>query len=61
MPRVARTAALRSIVGGHIERVGVHSDKAHHFYGLTDSGLALLARHQAAKRQAASRVTKLAK
>ena len=58
MPRVARTTALRSMAGGHIEWVSSHADKAHHFYGLSKHGLALLAQHQAAKRQAMSRPAK---
>ncbi|MEO7714919.1 MAG: hypothetical protein ABIY70_01845 [Capsulimonas sp.] len=52
LPRVARTTALRSIAGGHIERVAGHANSTQHYYGLTDSGLALLARHQTIKRQA---------
>jgi hypothetical protein len=58
MPRVARTTALRSIAGGHIERIAAHMNSTRHFYGLTDSGLALLAQHQSAKRLAASRSTR---
>ncbi|WP_119322187.1 hypothetical protein [Capsulimonas corticalis] len=61
LPRVARTTALRSIAGGHIERIASHVDKTHHFYGLTDSGLALLAQHQTVKRQAAARLAKATK
>ena len=58
MPRLARTTALRSIVGGHVEWIAGHPDKAHHFYGLSERGLDLLAQHQAAKRQALSRRAK---
>lgn len=52
MPLIARTTALRSLAGGHVEWTGMHPDKTHHFYGLSARGLALLAKHQAVKRQA---------
>ena len=51
MPFVARTTALRSIMGGHVEWVGSHPDKTHHFYGLSEHGKNSLARHQIVKRQ----------
>jgi len=50
MPPLARTTALRSLTGGHVEWVADHPDKAHHFYGLSKHGLALLAQHQMVKR-----------
>lgn len=54
MSHLARTTALRSMIGGHIEWVASHPDKVHHFYGLSERGLALLVQHQTARRQALS-------
>ena len=59
MPPLARTTALRSMVGGHVEWVASHPDKTHHFYGLSARGLALLAQHQTVKRQALTHPIKL--
>ena len=53
MPFVTRTTALRSMMGGHIEWIASHPDKTHHYYGLSERGLAALAQHQKARRQAA--------
>ena len=58
MTRVCRVSALRSMIGGHIERVTEHTGTAHQYYGLSASGLALLAAHQTAKRKAVPRPAK---
>ncbi len=58
MTPVARTTAVRSMAGGHIALTGSHPDTLHHFYGLSERGLAALTQHQAARRRAPSRTAK---
>ena len=58
MPKLGQETVLRSMTGGHIEWIASHPDNAHHFYGLTESGLAQLARRQLAMRLNKSRRTK---
>lgn len=57
MRSVARATAVRSMAGGHVELVSSHPDNIHHFYGLSERGLAALAKHQTARRRAPSRPT----
>jgi hypothetical protein len=45
MPPLARTTAVRSLLGGHVEWIANHPDNTHQFYGLSERGLALLAQH----------------
>ena len=52
MPYVTRTLALRSMTGGHVALVGSDPKGIHHYYGLNERGLAVLAEHQAARRKA---------
>jgi hypothetical protein len=55
MPRIAKLTAVRSISGGHLDLIATDSDNHHHFYGLNERGIALLADHQKAQRQKAIR------
>ena len=56
MPRVSKTAAVRSFVGGQIALFAAHQDNKHNFYGVTEQGLQQLAQHETAKRNAARKI-----
>ena len=55
MPMLSKLTMLQSLEAGHFGYVSTHSDTIHHFYGLSESGLAALAKHQASKRQSYAR------
>ena len=56
LPRVSKTAAVRSFIGGQIALFAASTDSKSNFYSVTELGLKQLADHEVAKRNAARKI-----